>query len=107
MTLREKQSVFALNVSKLIQYAYQVGYELTFGDAWRSPEECIRRGMPNSLHGDRLAIDFNLFHLGKWLTETEDHALLGDYWESLHTDNRWGGHFNDGNHYSMTHGGRK
>ncbi len=100
MMLREKQSKFTLMVSKLIQWAYDQGYELTFGDAY------ARSGhMPNSLHYSRLAIDLNLFKDGKWLDKTEDHKPLGEYWESL--GGSWGGRFRDGNHYSLEHYGRK
>jgi len=100
MTLREKQSKFVRMVADLIIYAYQQGYELTFGDAW------ARDGhRPNSLHYIRLAIDLNLFKDGKWLKETEDHRPLGEYWESI--GGVWGGRWGDGNHYSLEHNGRK
>ena len=41
----------------------------------------------------RLAVDFNLFKGGKYLTATEDHQPLGEYWESIGSawDGRWGG----------------
>lgn len=111
-TLRQKQSRFVRLVGLLINYAYEQGYELTFGEAWRTPEQAARnaaagRGIVNSLHIERLAIDFNLFRGGKWLQATEDHRPLGEYWESLAPDCRWGGRFNDGNHYSIEHAGRK
>ena len=94
MSLREKQSRFAYLVSLLIQHAYENGYELTFGDAYAKSGHCI-----NSYHYRRLAIDFNLFKDGEYLTDTEDHKFLGEFWESLDPKNRWGGRFKDGNHY--------
>lgn len=106
-TLRQKQSRFVRDVALLILFAESLGYELTFGDAWRSPEERARRGFPDSLHGDRLAVDLNLFRDGHWLSSTKAHRPLGEFWESLGADHHWGGHFNDGNHYSIGHGGRK
>lgn len=111
-TLRKKQSRFVLYVGLLIDYAYRNGYELTFGEAWRTPEQAewnARKGIgiSNSLHLDRLAVDFNLFRNGKWLKETEDFIQLGEYWESLAPDCAWGGRFGDGNHFSIKHGGRK
>ena len=87
-------------VHLLIQYAYQQGFELTFGDAWA--KDGHKKG---SLHYSRLAIDLNLFKDGEYLTKTEDHLPLGEYWESL--GGSWGGRFNDGNHYSLEHGGMK
>lgn len=100
MRLREKQSKFVRMVALLIQFAYERGYELTFGDAW------ARDGhMSNSLHYDRLAIDLNLFVDGTYLTTTEAHKELGEFWESI--GGSWGGRFDDGNHYGLEHGGRK
>ena len=39
MTLREKQSIFALNISKLIIYAFEIGYETTKGEALRTIDQ--------------------------------------------------------------------
>ena len=103
MSLREKQSEFVRMIAKLIVKADELGYELTFGDAYRSPE--VKYGHPRSLHRSRLAVDFNLFKDGKYLTSTEVHKPLGEYWESI--GGSWGGRFNDGNHYSLEHDGMK
>jgi len=100
MTLGEKQRKFTLMVADLIQFAYASGYELTFGDAWAKTGH-----MAGSLHYSRLAIDLNLFKDGNYLTGTEDHKSLGEYWESK--GGSWGGRFKDGNHYSVEHNGRK
>ena len=110
MTLGDRQRKFTRMVALLIQYAYERGYELTFGEAWRTPEQAQRNaeagtGIANSLHCDRLAVDFNLFKDGEYLTQTEDHRELGEFWESI--GGAWGGRFNDGNHYSLAYRGRK
>lgn len=113
MTLGEKQRKFVKMISQLIDYAYANGYELTFGDAYRDPRlhgavgEKKGYGAASSVHKDRLAVDFNLFKDGKFLSSTEDHAVLGAYWESL--GGSWGGKFSnaDGNHYSVEYQGRK
>ncbi len=114
LTTRQKQALFAKLVGELIQFAYELGYELTFGEAWRSEHEAERlaregrvRAIRRSLHQDRLAIDLNLFHNGVWLTRTTDHKPLGEWWEQRHPLCRWGGRFEDGNHYSLEHEGRK
>jgi hypothetical protein len=42
--------------------------------------------------------------------ETKDYELLGEWWEGQSTDTftlAWGGRFNDGNHFSMEHDGKK
>ena len=112
MTLGDKQRLFTNNVALLILFAYNQGYELTFAEAYRTPEQAALNakkgsGIKNSLHTQRLAIDLNLFKRGKYLTSSKAHKPLGDFWTSVHPDNRWGGTFGDGNHYSMEHGGIK
>jgi hypothetical protein len=107
MKLREKQSAFVGFVALLILRAHQLGYQLTFGDVRRSVEEAKRLGKVNSVHTLSLAVDFNLFRNGEYLDKTEDHKVLGEYWESLHPLCRWGGRFGDGNHYSFEHNGVK
>jgi len=113
MSLGQKQREFTLMISKLIEFAYANGYELTFGDAFRDPRvhgvvgEKKSYSSASSNHKIRLAVDFNLFKDGKFLTATEDHKPLGAYWESL--GGAWGGRFTpaDGNHYSLEWQGRK
>lgn len=113
MTLREQQSLFVMLVGGLIEHAYSAGYELTFGEAWRTPEQARLNaqrgsGIVNSLHCERLAIDLNLFRDGKLLTSVEDYRPLGEYWKSLHSLARWGGDFTtrpDADHFSLTYGG--
>jgi len=98
-------------VAKLITFAYEQGYELSFGDAYRDPRlhgvlgEKKGYGSANSCHKIRLAVDLNLFKDGKYLSSTEDHKVLGEYWESL--GGTWGGRFQDGNHYSLEYQGFK
>jgi len=113
VTLRQKQSLFARCVAELIREAERQGYEVTLGEAYRSPEEAARlakagKGIVNSVHCQRLAIDLNLFKDGVYLSSTEAHAPLGHWWLYLHPLCRWGGTFSraDGNHYSFEHGGR-
>lgn len=88
-------------VALLIQFAYEQGYQFTFGDAWATEGH-----RPNSLHYQRLAVDLNLFREGKFLSQTQDHQPLGEFWESI--GGSWGGkgNRNDGNHYSLEHEGR-
>mgnify|MGYP003627146799 CR=1 FL=1 len=104
MKLGSKQRLFTSLVARLLVHLYLEGYEATFGDANRSKEEATRLGFPNSNHTRRLAIDLNLFKDGKYLSSTESHRLLGEWWEAQHELCRWGGRFGDGNHYSLIHG---
>ncbi len=103
MSLSLKQQKFAHMVALLILQAEQLGYRLTFGDAYRDPR--CPYGHPHSLHRQRLAIDLNAFKGGEYLAETSDYEPLGSYWESI--GGTWGGRFGDGNHFSLAHGGMK
>ncbi|WP_422858761.1 hypothetical protein ACOKFD_15580 [Flagellimonas sp. S174] len=100
MRLSERQRIFTKNIGCLILHAESIGIGLTFGHAWRSLEEQRRlksEGLSqtlNSRHLDRLAVDFNFFVDGQLTYDFDTIKPLGDYWESLHTDNRWGGDFN-------------
>ena len=113
MSLRKKQSEFAKLVARLIDKAHELGYEITLGDAYRDPRVHGALGVrksyshPNSAHKVRLAIDLNLFKDGEFLEQTSDHQPLGEWWEKQHELARWGGRFNDGNHYSFEHNGVK
>lgn len=111
MTLRAKQSLFARLVAALIARAYTLGYEVTLGEAWRTPEQAALNakkgiGIKNSVHIVRLAIDLNLFKNGSWLKASEQYQPLGEWWEQQNELCRWGGRFGDGNHFSFEHEGR-
>lgn len=113
MSLRKKQSEFAKLVGKLILKAYDLGFEVTLGDAYRDPRVHGAMGVrksyshPKSAHKIRLAIDLNLFKNGEFLETSDDHRPLGEWWEKQHPMARWGGRFDDGNHYSFEHEGVK
>lgn len=109
MTLRQRQSLFAQLVAELLVQAARMGYEVTLGEAYRSPEEAARlaklgKGIAKSLHTQRLAIDLNLFRDGRYLSSSEAHRPLGTWWKQQHPSCRWGGDFarKDGNHYELT-----
>lgn len=97
MNLSEMQRKFPLLVAEFIRQAYADGYELTFGEAFRTEEQqslYLRSGKSrtmSSLHLKRLAIDFNLFRDGRYLTDADLYRPLGEKWEAL--GGRWGGRF--------------
>jgi len=125
MRLRAKQSLFVHCLADLLTYAHLGGWEFTLGEAhvinprkiWDEarvgePIRVVRltdaEHMNGSLHYQRLAIDLNLFVDGKYIRSGRHPAYvqLGTYWESLHPLCRWGGRFNDANHFSLTHAGK-
>lgn len=101
MSLKDEQVSFTKRVPLLINKAFELGYEVTLGDCHRNTK--CPYGSKTSFHHRRLAIDLNLFRGGVYVTSTEGHRALGEYWESL--GGVWGGRFNDGNHYQSTRTG--
>lgn len=112
MTLLEAQFLFAKLLPRLLDRAVELGYGITMGEVWRSTATARvmaeqHRGIAHSLHTDRLAVDINLFHGAEYITDSETHRVLGEWWEQLHPACRWGGRFRDGNHYSVSPDGRR
>jgi len=109
MKLGEKQELFMRLLPRLLDKAHEMGYEVRGGDLFRDERlhgtfgKKLGYGAAKSCHKLKLAIDINLFRDGRFLSATEYHATLGEWWEQQHDLCRWGGRFNDGNHYSLTH----
>ena len=108
MRLSDAQKEFAFHVGCLLVHIGKMPhYSCTLGDAYRDPRVHGHLGdkksysSANSRHKERLAIDINLFHDNLYLRNTEAYRSIGEYWISLHPNNKWGGHFNkkDGNHF--------
>lgn len=104
------QEEFAQSAAKLIQKAADLGYGVTLGEAYRTLEQALRNaehgiGIANSLHAERLAIDLNFFKDGIYISDGSKLTDIGEWWESLGSQYRWGGRFKhlpDGNHFSLS-----
>jgi len=101
MKLSEQRAIFTFNVAfRLVPYAIALGYHPVFDDVK------ARDGhMKNSLHYSGLAVDLILYNSDfEYMTQLEDYRELGEYWEKVHPNCRWGGRFKsgDGNHFSMS-----
>lgn len=118
--LLQQQFAFTLNTSKLIQFAYDNGYTMSYGDAYRDPRLAVLNavagtGIRTTLHTKRLALDLSLFKDGQLLVRSEAYKIVGEYWKTLDPTNCWGGDFKDekghpvpdGNHFSSSYGGVK
>ncbi len=109
-SLRDKRVRFTASVAGLINHAVRLGYQPALAEVLRGHEQAIAYaqqglGTMNSLHISGLAVDLILYSAeGAYLDKTEDYRPLGEWWESLGPDYRWGGRFKraDGNHYSLT-----
>jgi hypothetical protein len=106
--LGDKRKLFTKCVAQLLVKMLERNYKPMIG------KDGLKH-MKNSLHYDGLAIDIDLCDRnGKYLSTTDDHRDFGEYWESLDPLCFWGGNGlkddglkHDGNHYSITQGGRK
>jgi hypothetical protein len=105
------QEQFAQDAAKLIQKAAELGYTVTFGEAWRTPEQAQwnadhHLGVAHSLHMDRLAIDLNVFKDGEYQADDRNgvYTALGEWWETLGPNHKWGGRFaiKDLDHWSIS-----
>lgn len=104
------QEEFAQSIAKLIQKAFEMGYTVTLGEAWRTPEQSQWNadhhvGIEHSLHMERLAIDLNFFQNGALVTDGSKLKDIGEWWKTLGGRYRWGGdftHLPDGNHFSIS-----
>ena len=120
LSLGDKQRVFGQLLPRLLgkaQELYPGGVVL--GEAERSQaaadwNAAHGKGIKNSLHRLRLAVDIHLFkkvdNIWAYLTTEEAHRELGEWWEQQSGEGYtccWGGRFGDGNHYSITHNGIK
>lgn len=111
--LHTAQALHVKLVGRLIEYIYLQGYECTWGEAYRTPQQAQwdaahGTGIAESVHCDRLAVDLQLFKNGVYLTNATDYTFAGEFWESLDPSCRWGGRFTtvDADHFSITWQGR-
>lgn len=111
MSLSTLQFEFSQSMAKLVQKARELGYDVSLGEAWRTPEQAKWNaehgtGVEHSLHEERLAIDLNLFFEGHYITTDRGHRELGAWWKTLGPNYRWGGDIKhpraDPNHYSLS-----
>lgn len=107
--LRDKRVKFSNMLSILVLWANTLmGVEVALGRDYDEATEKYRH-MPGSLHYLGLANDLALYINGVYMEDTDAYKFLGDFWKSLDKDCCWGGDFKkkDGNHFSMTYGGKK
>jgi hypothetical protein len=114
------QYKFVKDVISLLVFALDMCEEgvydrFTLGEVWRRPETqkiLLKRGWTKTLssrHIDKLAIDIFFWQDGKFISNVPENREkledMGNYWESRHPMNIWGGHFNsliDINHYERS-----
>ena len=96
MTLGQNQEKFTRDLTKLLQHAFALGYEVRMGEVERTVEQqtiYVKTGRSktmNSRHLKKCAADLH-FTKGGVLCYPKE---LGDFWESLDPLNSWGGNWN-------------
>lgn len=96
MSLVAEQAAFLRDVTKLLAKADELGFVVTGGELYRTPEQqeiYVKTGRSKTMrsnHLRRCAIDLNFFKDGKLTYDIELLRPLGEYWESLHPKNRAG-----------------
>jgi hypothetical protein len=100
-------------LTKLLAWAFDNGIELIGAELYRTKEQAeiyaaSGRGILNSVHRLKLAIDLYRYKDGTVSWDAEDYRELGEKWKSLDDRARWGGDFRnrDAVHFSFEHRGR-
>jgi peptidoglycan L-alanyl-D-glutamate endopeptidase CwlK len=94
MTLSDKQRKFSWYLAKLVAWSYNEGYQITFGEVYRTQEQqelYVKEGKSetmNSMHLLRLAADLNLWKDSVLITDVNEYKKLGDYWVIRRLSNR-------------------
>lgn len=107
MTLGQHQENFAKDLARLLNKAFELGYDARLGELQRTAEQqeiYVKTGRSktmNSMHLKKCAIDIFFTRNGKLVYPEE----LGRYWESLSNLNQAGMFwktFKDAPHYQRT-----
>lgn len=112
MSLNEKQVEFTRTLGKFLVWCDRRGYEVIGAELFRTREQAELyaaqgKGIKNSVHTKKLAIDLFRYKDGKVTWAHEDYRPLGEKWETMHPLARWGGRFQrrDAVHFSFEHNG--
>jgi peptidoglycan L-alanyl-D-glutamate endopeptidase CwlK len=92
-----EQAAFLKDVILLLQKANELGFTVTGGELFRTPEQqqiYVKTGRSTTMasnHLRRCAIDLNIFKDNTLVYDIEILRPLGEYWRSLNSKNDWGG----------------
>ena len=100
MNLRKARCIFSyLFAEKLLPKARELGFEYAFDEITNHQN---KGHMTDSLHYSGCAGDLILYKNGVYQSKTEIYQPLGEYWESVDPNCKWGGRWDDGNHFSFS-----
>ncbi len=112
MGLNKKQADFTRSIAYFLVWCHENGYEVFGAELYRTPEQARiyasqGRGIVNSVHCKKLAMDIYRLKGGTVTWEADDYTAMGEKWKSMHHQARWGGDFKnrDAVHFSFEHNG--
>ena len=100
MKLLQAQFEFSRNLAKLILYCNAHGYEISFGELYRTQEQqdiylkSNKTKVHHSQHQERLAVDITLFKDGTIIQSGSAYSECHLFWKSLNENNT--GEFKNG-----------
>ncbi len=112
-TLNQKQVDFTRCVGHFVVWCFRNNYDVIGAELYRTKEQAelyaaSGRGIINSAHRLKLAIDLFRVVRGVVSWDLERYEPLGEQWKKMHPDARWGGDFKNRDcvHFSFEHQGR-
>ena len=114
MSTNAKQARFTYKIAQLIIWAKEThNIDLIGAELFRTKEQAeiyaaSGKGILNSVHRLKMALDMYVFKDGKIIWDGPEYKLIGDKWKTMDPDARWGGDMKrrDVYHYSFFHKGR-
>ena len=111
--MNEKQVLFTRLMAELIVQCSSEGIDMIGAELFRTPEQAeiyakSGKGIRNSNHTRKLAIDLFRYKDGSVSWNHADYERAGEIWKGLHELCRWGGdftHMRDSPHFSLYHNG--
>ena len=112
MSMNKKQARFTHKIAQLIVWANERVFDLIGAELFRTAEQAAiyakqGKGIKNSVHRKKLALDMFLMIDGKITWKPEDYRIIGEKWKTMDPDARWGGDMKrrDAVHFSFIHNG--
>jgi hypothetical protein len=100
-------------LAAFLSWCFQNGYLIIGAELYRTKEQAEiykaqGKGILNSIHRLKMAIDLFRYLDGNVTWDADDYQEMGEKWKSMHPLARWGGDFKnrDAVHFSFEHGGR-
>lgn len=114
MSLNRKQARFTYKIAQLICWANEeLHVQLIGAELFRTKEQAEiykeqGKGILNSVHRKKLALDMFVYKNGTISWDIEDYRPIGEKWKTMDPDARWGGDMlnrRDSVHFSFIHNG--